>query len=230
MSTLFEAPSKREETAPSIEPFVYSSVPVTGSGPRKSALGDRARALVQGSLNGTGNGNADGESDPEMRAREEALREGLARARAEFEQGLAKEREGLAVEIRNFRKDREVYFQQVEAEVVRLALKIARRILHREAQMDPLLIRGAVRVFLESVAQGTSVKLRLNPKQVSAWREYLAAQQDNKSLEVVGDSSLEPGQCLVETAMGVTDFSPEVQLQEIERGFFDLMTPPLGST
>ena len=41
---------------------------------------------------------------------------------------------------------RDHYLAQVEQEVVRLALSIATRILHREVQMDPLLLSGAVRV------------------------------------------------------------------------------------
>jgi len=236
MSTLSKTAAIREGTPSSVEPFVYPFIPApAGSETWESPFAGNSGgslSLVQRSPNAAGKGN-DSENEKATLARkahEEGFREGQAQARVEFAQALASERAGLAVEIVNFRKDRDAYFQQVEAEVVRLALKIARRILHRETQMDPLLLRGAVRVVLDTMAQGTTVKLRLNPAQVSGWREYLAGLSDNEPLELVGDGSLEPGQCLVETALGVADFSPETQLQEIERGFFDLMTPPLGTT
>ena len=39
-----------------------------------------------------------------------------------------------------FRRERARYFAGVEAEVVKLALAIAARVLHREAKLDPLLL------------------------------------------------------------------------------------------
>ncbi len=63
-----------------------------------------------------------------------------------------------------FRSQREEYFAQVEHEVVRLALAIAERILHREAQVDPLLLAGAVRVALGQLAESTEVRLRVPPR------------------------------------------------------------------
>jgi flagellar assembly protein FliH len=42
--------------------------------------------------------------------------------------------------VEQFRGARERYFAEVEQEVVKLALAIAARVLHREAQMDPLLL------------------------------------------------------------------------------------------
>ena len=65
------------------------------------------------------------------------------------------------------------YFQRVEAEAVALAVAIARKILHREAQVDPLLLAGVVRVGLDNVAAGTRVRLRVHPQQVQAWKEFL---------------------------------------------------------
>ena len=45
-------------------------------------------------------------------------------------------------------EERDQYLHAVEHEVVKLALAVAARILRREAQMDPLLLTGAVRVAL----------------------------------------------------------------------------------
>jgi flagellar assembly protein FliH len=41
---------------------------------------------------------------------------------------------------------REQYFVRAEAEIVQLALAIAAKILHREAQVDPMLVATLVRM------------------------------------------------------------------------------------
>ncbi len=105
-------------------------------------------------------------SEEQIRAREACARkqgweEAAAKTRAEYEKGLSAEREKLAQAIREFMRERETYFGRVEAEVVGLALAIARKILHREAQVDPLLLAGVVRVGLEQSSRG-------NPCQVAS--------------------------------------------------------------
>ena len=127
----------------------------------------------------------------EARARKEGRDEGLAQGLAEFEKKLAAEKQSLVQTVREFARERETYFQRVEAEVVGLAVAIARKILHREAQVDPLLLAGVVRVGLDNVAAGTRVRLRVHPDQVQAWQEFFSQQPDLQSLpELMGDPTL----------------------------------------
>jgi flagellar assembly protein FliH len=160
----------------------------------------------------------------EARARKEGRDEGLAQGLAEFEKKLAAEKQALVQTVREFARERDTYFQRVEAEAVGLAVAIARKILHREARVDPLLLAGVVRVGLDQVAAGTSVRLRVHPGQVQAWKEFFSQQHDLQSLpELMGDPTLGPGRCLLETDLGSTDLTLETQLKEIEQGFFDLL-------
>ena len=39
----------------------------------------------------------------------------------------------------------------------------------------------------------------------------------------MGDATLGPGHCILETELGSTDLTLESQLKEIEQGFFDLL-------
>jgi len=160
----------------------------------------------------------------EARARIEGREEGVAQSRGEFEKKLAGGQQALVQAVREFVRERETYFHRVEAEVVGLALAIARKILHREAQVDPLLLAGVVRVGLDNVAAGTRVRLRVHPDQVQAWQEFFSLQPDLQSLpELMGDATLGPGRCMLETELGSTDLTLETQLKEIEQGFFDLL-------
>jgi flagellar assembly protein FliH len=148
----------------------------------------------------------------------------LAQGVAEFEKKLAAERQALGHAVREFARERETYFQRVEAEVVGLAVAIARKILHREAQVDPLLLAGVVRVGLDNVGTGTRVRLRVHPDQVQAWKAFFAQQNDLQALpELIGDPTLGTGHCMLETELGSTDLTLESQLKEIEQGFFDLL-------
>ncbi len=165
----------------------------------------------------------------EARARKEGREEGMVQGRTEFEKKLASVQQSLVQTVRDFVGERETYFHRVEAEVVGLAVAIARKILHREAQVDPLLLAGVVRVGLDNVAAGTRVRLRVHPDQIQAWKRFFSQQADLRSLpELMGDATLGPGRCMLETELGSTDLTLETQLKEIEQGFFDLLAQRPG--
>jgi flagellar assembly protein FliH len=150
--------------------------------------------------------------------------DGETRARADFEKALAETRSQVSGALRQFTRERETYFSRVETEVVQLALSIARKILHRESQIDPLLLTGVVHVALEKLDASTRVRLRTNPEESRFWNEYFSHAKDiYPTAEVVGDPSLAPGNCVLETDLGETRISLETQLKEIEQGFLDLL-------
>jgi flagellar assembly protein FliH len=160
----------------------------------------------------------------EVAARELGQREGMAQAQAHLAAELAREREAVANALRVFAEERETFYRKVEGEVVNLALSIARKILHREAQIDPLLLAGMVRVALEKIESGTQVMVRVHPQLASAWREYFARSLDPRNQpEMVEDPALETGRCVIQTLLGKTELGLDVQLKEIEQGLLDLL-------
>ncbi len=124
--------------------------------------------------------------------------------------------------VENFARERDRYLQAVEQEVVRLALAVAARILRREAQMDPLLLTGAVRVALGQLAATSEIRLRVPAKEADMWKETMALlpKLTVKPL-VVTDPGMLPGECEIESKVGTVDLGIRSQLGEIERGFFD---------
>lgn len=161
----------------------------------------------------------------EQQAWQRGVQEAGAHARENMEKSLAEERARLAEALNEFSRERENYFRNVEGEVVRLVLAVARKVLHREAQVDPLLLTGVVRVALEQIAVGTHLKLRVPAEQADSWQAAVKPQHDNGAdIEIIGDSSLKGPECLVVTEAGTTDLSVEGQLAEIEQGFLDLLS------
>jgi flagellar assembly protein FliH len=155
-------------------------------------------------------------------ARSEATAEARLLWQVELEERIVEERSRLQRVEEEFRQQRTRYFAGVESEVVRLALAIAARVLHREAKLDPLLLTGVVKVALEKVAKDSSVVLRVPVGEVERWREVFAANQES-AFKLVGDERLGVGECVLETNVGRVELGVSAQLEEIERGFFDLL-------
>jgi len=153
-------------------------------------------------------------------ARNEGIGEGERRQRERFEVEIARLKQQFAELASSFQRERSEYFSKVEVELIHLALAIAARILHREAQVDRMVVAGLVKVMLEKLQQGTQVTVHVRPEDVSNWKNYL---REIANLEVVEDAALAPGGCVLETELGMADMGMDAQLKEVETGFFDLL-------
>jgi flagellar assembly protein FliH len=163
-------------------------------------------------------------SEREAQARELGRQQGETESRTRFDEHLGRERAAIATALSDFVRERAAYYLKIEAEAVQLALSIARKILHREAQVDPLLLRGIVRVALEQVEGATGVVLAVHPQQSGDWRQYLASHMEAKDVpEIVEDPALAAERCELRTSMGSAQLGVEVQLKEIEQGMMDLL-------
>jgi flagellar assembly protein FliH len=133
-----------------------------------------------------------------------------------------RQKQHLAALAEIFSVERDRYLRAVEQEVVKLALAVAARILRREAQMDPLLLTGAVRVALGQLAASTEVKLHVPPAELDLWTEAIALLPNLPvKPSLLGSEDMRLGDCRVETRLGTVDLGIRSQLGEIERGFFD---------
>lgn len=153
--------------------------------------------------------------EAEMRTREDL--------RSEMEQQVAAKRTEVVRLMEQFDRERKQYFAAVESEVVSLALAIAERLLHREATLDPMLLRGVVHVVLSKVEGESRVTLRVPEGQAEEWREIFAGERSDVVVSVMSDGQLVTGDAVLETAVGRVQMGVRDQLKEIERGFFDLL-------
>lgn len=188
--------------------------------------------------------------DPRIAALETELHTRLSQARAETEARVAEAynrgkmdaevvaesklngaRKAVNEALQHFGEERDKYFHDVEQQVVQLSLAIAAKILHREAQMDPLLLSGAVRVALGQLSETTQVRLRVPSNELSLWEEMFHL-MPNLPLrpKVIGEENFIDGDCVIETEVGTVDLGVRAQLAEIERGFFDLLEQRPGAS
>lgn len=139
-------------------------------------------------------------------------------------------REQLASLVLKFDQETSRYLQDVEREVVELALAIAARVLRREVGLDPLLLTGAVRVALGQLARTTEARLKVPASDVCLWTEAIA-HIPNLAMRpvVVADEGISSGDCLLETELGFADLGIQSQLAEIERNLFDAADQTVSS-
>lgn len=117
---------------------------------------------------------------------------------------------------RKFRMD-------AERDTVKLAIAIAKRVLHRELATDPEAILGLVMAAFKKLNSRETHTLRLSAQDAALAERYRPRLEMPPAVQIVADSSLTAGSVIFETERGELDASVDTQLAEIDRGFADIM-------
>lgn len=157
----------------------------------------------------------------------EAYQQGLAEGQAAARREMAGQVEAIharfARTIEELSGLRARFRQEAEAEVVALALAISRRILHRELTMAPDALLGLVKAAMEKIEAREVHRVRVRPEDASMVQQHLEKMGLPRRVEVIADPGLARGAAIFESGRGALDASVETQLEEIERGFADLV-------
>jgi flagellar assembly protein FliH len=145
------------------------------------------------------------------------------RLREDYEKRLQRETAKISAAIVAFEDTRKNYFSRVEAEVVQLSIAIAGKILHRAAQVDPMLVAALVQIALGQLREGAAASIRIRPEEAQRWRDHFASLSLKHAVTIVEDATLEASDCFLETELGSVNFSVDAQLKEVQQGFFDVL-------
>lgn len=162
---------------------------------------------------------------------ERRVHEALATARRDAEQSARQElQHQVEAELEKLRHmTREILSngarlrRQSEEGLVRLSVGIARRILHRELSIDPDALTGLVKAAFQRLDQREIHELRTDPAGAPVVRRVAEGLGLAQQLKIVADPALRPGSLVIDTTHGHLDASIESQLNEIERGFVDIV-------
>lgn len=163
--------------------------------------------------------------DPDVLLRdayERGRNDGSRENEANFRQALLEERTALFRVLEQVEREKKRYFAEVETEVVKLALAIAERVLHREAGMDPTLLAGAARVALDQIQDTSEAVLRVPAHDRQQWQDTLG--RLGRTLKIDTDDALEKGEAVLRMRSGCVQLGLRAQLQEIEHSFFELLS------
>jgi flagellar assembly protein FliH len=114
---------------------------------------------------------------------------------------------------------REALFQQFEEGLVDFALCVIKKIVRREAEQGPGIIKDTLRSAFRQVEENRRTVLHLNP---ADYKYLLAHPQrlpfvlgDRERIKILEDDTLTAGGCLIETDYGVIDATVEGQFDHL---------------
>ncbi len=141
----------------------------------------------------------------------------LAKAREDgYEEGLRQWNAALASAHEAAAKLEKDY----EAELVRLAVRIAEKIIGGQLASAPETIVGIVREALRSVRRERSLSIQVNSAHLEEVRRHIGKLEEvvgsSRDIHIVANDSVAPGGCIVESDLGVIDARLETQLKCME--------------
>ena len=109
----------------------------------------------------------------------------------------------------------------VEADIVELAIQIAKKVVVREVTIDREIALTLVKVSLAKLHNRSVAKVHLNPEDFTFVSSHIDKLDFRGSLELVEDRSISLGGCLIHTETGDIDARIESQFDEISHGLLN---------
>jgi flagellar assembly protein FliH len=154
------------------------------------------------------------------RLKEQARREGFDQGRAE---GLAKTQEEGAAYVARFEAliqslatPLEHLSDEVEDELVKLAVAVAKQIVRRELKTEPAQVIGVVKEAIAALpVAGQNIKLHLHPEDARLIAETVLANVSERKWELVENPVMQRGGCRIETDTASVDATIEARVAAI---------------
>jgi len=170
---------------------------------------------------------------------QESYERGLEEGKRLAERGLGNVFKALREAVDELSDLRAQVLREAEEDLLKLAIMVARKIIHQEIATDRLILAKVVAAAVKNASERDEIVIRLHPEDqrlVSAHRQlYLNGLSDERMLEIKADDSVSPGGCIVDTVTGEIDARTETQLDEIfrclleERNSVISLTPRLAA-
>jgi type III secretion protein L len=125
------------------------------------------------------------------------------------------------------REDRARALVDVERDLLRLAVKIAEKILGREIKHDRLAVVDIVATALRQARRHEMVTIRVNPADllvIEEQRQRLDRVGREKFMDIVPDPRVASGGCVIESESGAIDAQLETQFHVLERALLTRAT------
>lgn len=151
---------------------------------------------------------------------EQGYKDGIASAEQET-QKLEDQIKDLLVTLV---KDKELTFQKYERQMVDLVILLTEKILGTTAETKPEIINHIVKKVLAEIGEAEKVVIKVNPIHVP----YLSSFDDqqieniNQKVQIVEDSALLPGECVVSSENGFIEAKIGEQLEALKQTLLEV--------
>lgn len=149
--------------------------------------------------------------------RETAAKEGYKAGleQAEYEISL------LRNQISEFIDAKQEVFEYLAPDILEISIDIAKKIIKKEVETDPLIILESIVDILKSVSKDeTRITVRVNPIQVelvkSELPEYISSMGIEAKINVIADNDISEGGCILNTNNGIVDGTLETQMEIVK--------------
>jgi flagellar biosynthesis/type III secretory pathway protein FliH len=149
------------------------------------------------------------------------VRAGEESTRKSLEAQVSETVKQLATTITELADTRGETIRRAEADMVRLSIEIARRVLHSELSVDGSALESLIKAALAKLQAQEVYRVRVHPDQEKAVRTCLDQTGRGQAIAVVGDPVQPKGGAVFEISRGALDASMETQLAEIEHGLLN---------
>ena len=147
--------------------------------------------------------------------REAGIEEGKAECRHEVEQ----ERQRSIQLVEQIEVARTNLLGQVEADLVALALAIAKKVIHREASLDKDIVVNQIQHILKNLSVPSGVCLKVHPDEMdhlqNVQASFVTHEGDTPTIRIEGDPAIGLGGCIIQTNGLCIDAAIEQQLENI---------------
>lgn len=182
------------------------------------AMGEERKAVEEVELEAIQPLTAEQLEEIQLQARSEGFEqgrhEGLQAARSEVDSTLHR----MEQIIQALAEPLQAVEEQVEGELLQLAIAIARQIIRRELQLDPEEVVGVVREALSALpSSAREVRIQLHPEDAELVREKLLPSDEaaERPWKISDNLSLSRGGCIVESENSRIDASVEKRLNSV---------------
>lgn len=173
----------------------------------KQLLGGRDQGLREGYAKGLAEGRAKGEA------------EGRAKAVADVRPRLADIEARWAAGAAEFETAREHMLTEARRDLLRLAVRIAERVIKRRIETDPRIAVSQLEAVLSHIMRPSKLTIAVCPDDEATLREAMPAMMAKfaaaEHLELVNDPALPRGSCVARTIGGEIDASIWTQLDRV---------------
>src|SRR5579875_829 len=118
------------------------------------------------------------------------------------------------------RAERHKIIESSEHEIVKLAMGVAERIVHKQISVDPDVVVAMTKAAIARLLDREVVTVRVNPadlERMKEHREEMLALGDVKHMRIVEDQRVDRGGIVVETDSGNVDAKIRTQVEEARR-------------
>jgi len=170
-----------------------------------------AGAEAQGFTQGLQQGAAEGEA--------KGFDVGRALAVEQFTERLGRLSQRWEEAIASWNAERQRMLSEAREDVIRLALELGKKVVHRLAVGDPSVIQDQLRETLSLLTRPSSLRVSIHPSDRELTEQVLPrmvrALGETVHATLVDDPEIDPGGCRVATASGHIDATIRTQLERI---------------